>query len=343
MSVTITDIAKRLGVSHPVVSKVLNGGKSTVGVSEATRRRVLELATEMGYRPHAAGQWLKTRRFNAVGVVVGSQDPNFYLPQRTVSSFSRVLAGEDYTCTFVSVPGLGKDELMACPLIKRNQVDTLVVSYAEQPSEEMIKALEGIPVPIVWLHHGAQHNLIKLNEGGATAMLVDHLKEQGHDRLLFIDYSTGLGDPASMARLQAFEKRSHELGIDPILMASRKVPRSERFEATSSWITRKGAPKAVIANSLSTAIAVLQTALHLGMKVPDDIAIATFDDGDHHTLAIPNITAAIAPHAKLGEAAAELSVRLAEDKQLRLPAMVLDFELRVCGSTSLALRKGASP
>jgi LacI family transcriptional regulator len=343
MSVTITDIARKLGVSHPVVSKVLNGGRSTVGVSEGMRRKVLDAATEMGYRPHAAGQWLKSKRFHAVGVVVGSEDPNFYLPQHTIASFSRALAAHDYTCMFVNVGGLGKEELMACPLVKRNQVDSLVVSYASQPSEEMIRALEGLPVPIVWMHHGPEHNLIRLDEEGAARMLVDHLKEQGHDRILFIDYSTGLTDPASLARLRGFEDRAHALGVDPILMAANRVARVDRLEATRKWITRKGAPKAVIANSLSTAIAVLQSALHLGMKVPEDIAIATFDDGLHHTLGLPNITAVIAPHAKLGEVAGEMSVTVAKDRLMKAAPVLLDFELRVCGSTVLTPNKGTSP
>ncbi len=343
MAVTITDIARKLGVSHPVVSKVLNGGRSTVGVSEGMRKKVLEAAAEMGYRPHAAGQWLKGGRFHAVGVVIGSEDPNFYLPQHTIASFSRALASHDYTCMFVNVGGLGKEDLMACPLVKRNQVDSLVVSYASQPTDEMIRALEGLPVPIVWMHHGPDHNLIKLNEAGAAMMLVDHLKECGHERVLFIDYSTGLSDPASLARLKGFEERAHEVGMDPILMAANRVPRAERLEATRKWITRPGAPKAVIANSLSTAIAVLQSALHLGMKVPEDIAIATFDDGFHHTLGIPTITAAIAPHTKLGEVAGEMSVTVAKDRLSKVAPVVLDFELRVGGSTVLTPTRGVSP
>jgi len=333
MSVTITDIARHLKVSHPVVSKVLHGGTSTTGVSEPMRRKIEAAALKMGYRPHAAGQWLRGGRFNAIGVLVGASDPFFHLPSHTISALTAGLTRHDFTCTLVSVPGLGQAELMACPLIKRNQVDSLIISYADQPADEMLRALAKVPVPIVWLHHGEATNSIVLDEAGASVQLTNHLHELGHRRVLFVDYSTGLNDPASLARLRAFEQRSHELGMDPLLMGSKKVPRENRFEVTRDWLKRRNAPRAVIVNSMSAALAILQTALHLGIRVPEDLAIASFDDGLHFNLGVPTVTAAIAPHQRLGELASELAVKLAAEPAYQQPPVRLPFELRIGGTT----------
>ena len=63
MSVTTADIARMVGVSQPVVSKVLHGGRTNIRVSQATRERVLAVASQHGYRRNTAARAMRTGRF----------------------------------------------------------------------------------------------------------------------------------------------------------------------------------------------------------------------------------------------------------------------------------------
>jgi LacI family transcriptional regulator len=335
MTVTITDIARRVGVSHPVVSKVLHGGKSNVGVSVALRSRIMQVATELDYRPNAASRALRSQRFGAVGILMGGSEDNVHLPQATLSSLTRTLSAHDQTCALVCAT-LDPQKLTATPLLRSRRLDVLIVSYTVAVPDELREALTRLGLPLVWMHNLAPSDSVALDERDACEQLVDHLADLGHKRLLFVDYSSTLEAPSNRMRLSGLENACQRRNIDPSMMVTRRVPRHERFEATKQWLTRRNRPRAVIANTMHTAEAILQSALHLGVRVPQDLSIATFDDGTAHDVCIPSMTAVLAPQAALGQAAADMALLKAASPTKALDNQLLKFTLSVGGSTARA-------
>lgn len=333
MTTTIVDIARTVGVSHPVVSKVLHGGKSNVGVSPELRRKIESVAAELGYRPHAASRALRNKRFQNIGVLMGGVEEKFFLPQATLSALTRTLAGQSYACSLLCAPELDPRKLLDNAMVNTHQVDSLIISYVAEVPDSVLAELDRLGLPIVWMNRRGCQNTVTMNERQAAAMLVDHLADLGHERVMFVDYSTGLGGPHVQQRLEGFEDASHRRGVDPLVMASRRVPRSERFEAIRAWLSKPGRPGAVIANSMSAAQAILQTALHLRLDVPGDIAIASFDDGTAYNVTIPTMTVAISPQDQLGATAAAMAIELAENPGRRVDGRVLPFTLIPGGST----------
>jgi LacI family transcriptional regulator len=333
MTVTITDIARRVGVSHPVVSKVLHGGKSNVGVSVALRSRIMQVATELDYRPNAASRALRSQRFGAVGILMGGSEDNVHLPQATLSSLTRTLSAHDQTCALVCAT-LDPQKLTATPLLRSRRLDVLIVSYTVAVPDDLREALHRLGLPLVWMHNLAPSDSVALDERDACEQLVHHLADLGHKRLLFVDYSSTLEAPSTRLRLTGLENACHSRNIDPSMMVTRRVPRAERFEATKHWLTRRNRPRAVIANSMHNAEAILQTALHLGLRVPQDLSIATFDDGTAHDVCIPAMTAVLAPQSALGQAAADMALLKAASPSKPLGNRLLKFTLSVGASTA---------
>lgn len=340
MGVTIVDIAKAVGVSHPVVSKVLHGGKSNVGVSAELRSRIQQVAAELGYRPHAASQALRSQRFQAIGVLMGSEGESVYLPQATLSTLTAALASQEHICSLVC-SSLDPSHLPTNPLLRAKRLDAMIVSYAAEVSQHLRDELARLDVPIVWMHHIEPADSVGLDEQNAAEQLVEHLADVGFQRFLFVDYSTGLASPATQHRLRGIEAASQRRSLNASMMVTQHVPRAQRFEVTRHWLERRNRPRAVIANSMHTAEAILQTALHLGLKVPQDLAIAAFDDGTSHNVAIPPMTVVVAPHAELGRAAGEMALQKAMNPQQPQANQLLKFQF-IQGGTTPAIASSTS-
>ena len=333
MPVTIVDIAKSVGVSHPVVSKVLNGGKSNIGVSSELRARIQDAALQMGYRPHAAGAALRNRRFDSIGLLLADLTGGFHLPQPTMYGLSSTLQSQGYACSILCAKNASPDGLLDVALLRTQQVDALIMSYVGELSPDMTKQLAQIDTPTVWMGRRDQDNSVALDEASAAVSLTRHLGSLGHRRIMFVDYSSGLTDSVSRLRLSGFEQAARSLGIDPLVHGGAKVPRSERYEATRRWLTGRRPPRAVIASSMSAAQAILQTALHLGVQVPSQLAIASFDDGTGYDMGMIPITSAISPLRALGEAAADMAIFRAKSHESFAQSRLLTYELKVGAST----------
>lgn len=333
MARTITDIAKRVGVSHQVVSKVINGGRSTVGASAETRRRILEAAEEMGYRPDAAGRALRRGSLDSVGVLMGGWE-SFHLPQRLMGAFSSTLAENNHTCTLVCTEAFDVEHISALPILCNRMVDALMISYAHGTPPALVERVHQMRVPAIWLNELFDHDAVMADEGGAADQLVRHLAEQGHRRIEFIDYSAGDPSVPYIAdRIRGFATAAEELGIEALQHTHRAMPRDQRFDAARRWLQRDNHPTAVVTNSLSAAQALLCTALHLGIRVPQDLAIASFDNGENYTTTVPTITCAIRPDIEIGRAAAEMALQRASKPNDELPSRRLPFTLKCGGST----------
>ena len=111
------------------------------------------------------------------------------------------------------------------------------------------------------------------------------------------------------------------------------VPREQRQHACERWLKNPRRSKAVIVNSLSAAQALAQTAMQMGLKIPEDIAIVSYDDGNQYSANVPAITCAIRPTQEFGKQAAKMALIRANKPKENIPSCVLPFELAIGGSS----------
>jgi LacI family transcriptional regulator len=311
-AVRLVDIADDVGTSVQVVSKVLNGGSSTVGVSEALRRRVIEAAQRLDYRRNAAALALRRQRFGSVGVLMGSPDGQVFLPQRLTAGLVQALSAADHGCVLVNGGPLDNPAVLQQRLLAERMVDALIIASVEDPPAVFVKAIRRLAVPVVWLHRSCAYNAVAYDEAHAAESLVDHLADRGWAAVTYLDLNGRRpGSAAQRDRLLGFHAACRRRRLKPTLELDDRVPRPDRRDYFRAWLAARPGPTAVVCDSASSAAALTGTACDRGRTIPDDLAIATFDDGGIVTAVAPTLTAAITPELQAGRAAAEMALDLA--------------------------------
>jgi LacI family transcriptional regulator len=327
---TVSDVAKRAGVSVSTAARVLSGRGYA---AEDTRRLVLEAAREMGYVPNQIARSLRTRRTRMIGLLIGDVENSFYSSiAKNVELVAKEAGYHVVLCNSNDDPDTERDYLR---LLEGMQVEGLIVTPAARTPRYLARSLEkGIVVVqvdrrIERLHADA---VLVDNESGA-ASAVARLIEAGHSRIGVL--AGDLEVATARQRLSGFERamREHGLPIREELVKTGSFHREHAIEDATELIGRDGGPTAIFAANNILAEACLLALGELGLKVPRDLSLVAFDDVEWMTMTSPPITAVRQPVADMARGAAELLLRrLREDGPSAPTTIVFRTELHLRGS-----------
>jgi DNA-binding LacI/PurR family transcriptional regulator len=315
---TIDDVAARAGVSSAAVSFAVNGRP---GVGEETRRRILEAAAELGWRPSASARALTEARARAVGLLLARSvdqlevDPFFV---RFLAGIERTLARSDHDLVLRVA---GEIDVSAyAQLAASGRVDGFLLCDVEV-DDGRFALLEEAGVPAVVAGHPVSpcpFPWVETAHADGMRLVAEHLLSLGHRRIGFV------GGPAHFehvqARLAVWRSVLASAGVEPGPVAH--TP-GELFD---------GGVTAVVHTSDLLAAAALSAARERGVAVPGDVSLTGFDDSPIAALSAPSLTSIRVDYAGFGEgAAAALLASIAGDP---LPDFVATRpELVVRGST----------
>ncbi|MBI5474770.1 MAG: LacI family DNA-binding transcriptional regulator [Ignavibacteriae bacterium] len=271
---TIKDVARAAGVSIATVSRVFNN----VGpVDEETRRHVRQVASQMKYVPNALGRSLSIRRTDAIGLL---------LPDLFGEFFSEVLRGSDQTAQqshyhlVVSSSHNNKEEIEAALAMMRGRVDGLIIMSPHLDAESLNENLPQSQ-PVVLLNCYVQSDgfdaLNVDNFGGAYAM-TKHLLSHGHERIAIIKGTERNFDAAE--RLRGYRLAMQEAGrtISPDFEIGGNFSESGGYDAAQKLIAIAPRPTAIFACNDSMAIGAMSALRDAGVQIPEEVALAGFDD-----------------------------------------------------------------
>jgi len=300
--VTIKDVAREAGVSVATVSRVWN---DAAFVSPETRQRVSEIAARLGYSPHGAARSLITRTTHALGVL---------LPDLYGEFFSEIIRGIDHTAQadgyhiLVSSSHDSKDEIDAALRSMRGRVDGMIIMSPDLEAQRTLHALQG-SFPVVLLNGGAESKAFDTitieNHEGASAM-VRHLVQRGHRRIAMIAGPERNYDAAE--RLRGYRSALGESGIapDPAFVLAGDFSELSGHRAARAMLALDPRPTAIFAANDSMAIGALSALREAGLRVPEDIAVAGFDDIPMARYMNPPLSTVHVDISKLGERATTL-------------------------------------
>lgn len=271
--ITIKDVARAAGVSIATVSRVHNGSSL---VKETTRQHVGGVAARLGYSPHGAARSLITKRTGTLGVL---------LPDLYGEFFSEVIRGIDQTAQrhghhlLVSSSHDDRPALEAALRSMRGRVDGLIVMWPEMDAETALRNLPaGFPLVLLSAPLGPDgFDVITVaNYEGARAM-VRHLLDLGHRRIAIIKGVEGNADAAE--RLRGYRAALLSAGLaSAALEVAGDFDEASGFHATGELLHREVRPTAIFAANDAMAIGALSALREAGLRVPDDMALAGFDD-----------------------------------------------------------------
>jgi LacI family transcriptional regulator, galactose operon repressor len=338
---TIVDIARKLGISAMTVSRALNGKGE---VSKEMRRKVVECADRLGYRPHRWARSLVTQRSLMVGVVVPEIAHSFFA--EIISGIEDVLEKSGYDillCHSRSDPARERAEIHA---LIESRIDGLIVA-PEQPekSPEPFVDLQKHGIPFVLVDRffpGREFSCVRLDDLEAGFLATKFLIEQGHRKIAHIagpDLSTG------SLRRRGFLKALRAFGLDQnkkhIVQARFGI--DEGREAMRELLKAEPRPTAVFAGNDPQAIGAIYACREAGLRVPEDISIigAGNIEGVYHPN--PFLTTIDWPRQELGSVAAEILLHaIGEGKESQAVERVFPPQLLVRHSTAPAATKAVS-
>lgn len=330
--VTIKDVARAAGVSVATVSRVYN---SSAPVRQDTRDRVRAVAEQLGYSPHGAARSLITSRTHTLGVL---------LPDLYGEFFSEVIRGVDgaaqragYHLLVSSLRGESHG-LEAALRSMRGRVDGLIVM---SPDLDAGAAGRSLPsgFPVVLLNgppsDAAYASLVVANAEGAQAM-VAHLAGLGHRRIALVGGAARNYDAEE--RRRGYRQGLGEAGLPwrPDYEVAGDFSEESGHAAALRLLSLPEPPTAIFAANDCMAIGALSACRDHGRKVPDDVAVAGFDDIPMARYVDPALTSVHVDISALGARATERlldALRAPANRDLRRETLPTTLVVRrSCGA-----------
>jgi LacI family transcriptional regulator len=270
---TIRDVARHAKVSIASVSRALNGLDN---VRAETRERVIAAAAELGYVPHAGARSLSLARAHAIGVVLPDLHGEFF--SEFVRGMDRAASGRGYAMLLSNMHDDGDQAAMALRAM-RGRVDGLIVMAPHLSEGALRRALPSrLPALII---HGPRTiddvPTVRLDNASAAEAMVTHLVQSGRRRIVHIAGAEGNIDAGERAAAFRAAIERHLPGAVPIVLHGDFS--EESGEAAARAIANGSiACDAVFAANDMMAIGCLQGLRAAGISVPDQVAVAGFDD-----------------------------------------------------------------
>jgi LacI family transcriptional regulator len=333
MPVTIDDIAQKLNLSVSTVSKSLNGYSD---VSEKTRKRVLETARLLDYHPSATARNLRRQRTEKIGF-------SFSFPVSLMSDYvSRLITGavaaaEKKGHNLILYPLLDDQEKQLTRICRAREVDGLLLLGRAQMEQTTIALLKRESFPFVVVGRRVENpdvSFVTPDHAGGGLAITRHLIELGHRRIAFTTRDA-LGI-TSRDRLASYRQALREAGIpfnEELVVPTTTEPDSG-YRAMLQLLDLPDPPTAVFAIHDTVALECLRAAKDRGLRVPEDIAIAGFDDWRDSVTAEPPLTTVHPPLPDVGLRAAEILLAQVADKNLPPVRLTLPVELVIRRSTA---------
>ena len=327
--ITMTDVAKRVGVSQSTVSCVLNGRYNRVGVSVETRERILETAREMGYRPHSSARALRAGRFGSVALLLSAEEHHSYLPGALHDGIQEALNARDLHLTLAKAPDEQLTEKGFLPKILRSSVaDGLLINYTQAVPDALERALREHQLPSIWINADRTEDCVRPDDREAGQRLTERLLALRHTRIAYLSQHELHPAPwihySVFHRFAGYEQAMRAAGLAPRLL-DMPVSLAEIETRARLWLNRPDRPTAVIAYGPGAALAVRFAALSLGLRVPDDLSIAAFGLHSADESGGKPLTMALVPEREMGKAAVEDLLRRIDTPGESLPLRILPF------------------
>jgi LacI family transcriptional regulator len=342
--VTIHDIARRLHLSHATVSRALNNHPR---ISDATKKRVNNIATELKYRPNIIARGLAIRQTSLIGLVVRDIRGSFHA--EIIAGVQEIVEEKGFSIILCNSDKDDKDEARHLQTMVDKQVDgiVLVPVSGKKTNTQLIAQIlqDGIPLVLVTTPKpGLRIPCVKVDNELGGYLATKHLLSLGHQHIVYLTYSTvgfntaTIGSDENTDRYCGYLRALHEVRLGSkaqVLIGGLTQREIHRFMQT--FMPQSNRPTAVFAFSDEMAIEVIHSALDMGCQIPDDLSVIGFDDLPYAALVHPSLSTVAQPKLELGAISARKLLYIMEG--CRDGTTILEPILTVRESTGILKRK----
>ena len=308
---TLADVARLAGVSTATVSHVVNG---TRNVRPETRRLVEEAIEETGYSQNTLARSLVTASTKSIAVVM-SAISNPYFGQ-VLQGIEAEAVEHDYTLLLAESRDDPDHELHVVRSMRARRVDGLVLAPSAHPERALEYATaQGIPMVLVDRIVDDRYDQVGPDNTEPTAQLVDHLAALGHRRIGHVRARSDLA--RHRLRAAALDQSTVEAtgaGCATAEISGAGAGNTETAAAQATWrlLAAERPPTAIVYDNDRMAVAAVARSAELGVRVPADLAVLSWQDSMLCRVVTPAVTALSRDAGRDAEAAVRLLLELIE-------------------------------
>jgi len=309
------DVAALAGVSAQTVSFVINDNPV---ITPETRQRVIEAIDKLGYTPDASARSLLSGRSRVIGLLIpDAHNPHFWA---ILDGAEQEALANGYSLILATTSMQRDRERQAFDALARQRLDGLILlfTYPEDFTSDIARLRQKrLPVVVdgamfeqvdrVWFHYRA-----------AARELMVHLFDLGHRRIGFIQGVGRQDYPAGKDRRAVYDQKmagQESPAAEPLVIACGNTL-IEGFSAANQMLDHQPRPTAIIGMNDLMAYAAIQAALRRGLRVPEDLSVAGFDDDTMFRLMTPPLTTGSVDGAAFGVQAVRLILNRLQHPEL---------------------------
>jgi len=306
---TLADVARMAGVVAMTASRAIN---ESGYVSAEVRQRVLDAVKKLNYRPNMVARQLRVRHLNAIGILL----PDIANPFSTklIDGVRQVFDAAGYTTFIAITSGSIQQEKASLQAFVDHRVDGIIVATrGTKMGDEVLRDISRRGIPTATIGRPVKLpsvDCVTANHWQGAFDAVTHLISIGHRNIGFVGISPE--DRLSLRRYCGYAAALEQAGLEvstEYIVGPPNAPafatQEDGFAGMLNLARLRQPPTAIFARNDFTAIGAMRAAHTLGMRVPDDVAIAGFDNIPLAAFTTPPLTTVAQPIAEQGSAAAQ--------------------------------------
>lgn len=301
--ITIYDLAKELNLSPATVSR---GLKDHQAINKYTKKRIVDKAEEMGYRFNSFASNLRKKKTNTIGVIIPRLNSHFV--STVLAAMEKVANDSGYNIIISqSMESMQKEEVNAKTMFD-NRVDGLLVSLAyDTENVDHFQRFIKKNIPLIFfdrVYEGDDSVAVVIDNYKSAYELTRHLAEQGCRHIVHI--TGNLKRNVYRERLRGYRSALKDASLiyrDEWLLIS-ELNEQAGTEAAEKILSMKKLPDGIFVSNDVCAASCMKVLKQNGVRIPQDIAIAGFNNDPISRIVEPNLTTVNYPAYQMGEIAA---------------------------------------
>jgi len=310
---SLNDIAQQLGVSKTLVSLVLNGKAKEQRISDEICRKVSDLAKELNYKPNQIAKGLRTGKTNTIGLIIADiANPFFGKLGREIEIEA---ASHGYRVMFCSSDENAENSRRQIEMLQQGQVDGFIIA-PPAGSENQILSLKKSKTPFVLIDRhfpDIETNYIVVDNVQASYEAVNHLINKGYRKIACVTLNVHLNNMNQrvLGYKQALIDNNIPVDEELIKMMPFSHEKNDVVFAVKQLFEEKNRKaNAVFFATSKLGIMGIETIHSLGLTIPDDVAVVSFDDPDAYKISQPPISAIAQPLQEIGRESIKVLMEL---------------------------------
>jgi DNA-binding LacI/PurR family transcriptional regulator len=329
--ITMEEISKMAGVSLATVSRTIH---SPHLVRRETRKRVSHVMEKVNYVYHATAGDLSRKQSSIIGVIIPTAKSLVF--STTLFAIQETAQQNNYSLITGSSKYDIETELRLLKQFRERRLAGVILTGFVFGQKDLVKELVkgGMPCVVIWDKlDDPDLSYVGFDNFKATYTMTEFLISLKHRRIgLIVGPYTKV--ERVKKRLEGFKSALKDNGIeyDPALVIEKEPTLVDGKEAMNRLLSLSSRPTAVLAASDTLALGALAAARDMGIRVPDEISVAGFDDIDVAGYCNPPLTTIRVPAYEIGQIAFKILLDMIQTKEHRVQQYCLDTSLIIRGS-----------